>query len=128
MNTNLDIVKIENALFDVLSAQKICENIFVGERPTAYDNMSEFIVVQVNSNLRDRTAFGDTITGITIYVKDIANVRNSPRLSEIYQKCISVLPSRSDPYRFEYFSTSPSIKDGNGFFKTIINLRTFIKR
>lgn len=128
MNTNLDIVQIENTLFEVLSAQGICENIFVGERPTTYDNMTEFIVVQVNANIRDRTAFGDTITGMTIYVKDIANVRNSIRLSEIYQKCTSVLPLVSGKYRFEYFNVSPSMKDGNNFFKQIINLRTFIKR
>lgn len=128
MNTNLDIVQIENTLFEVLSAQEICENIFVGERPTTYDNMTEFIVVQVNANIRDRTAFGDTITGMTIYVKDIANVRNSIRLSEIYQKCTSVLPLVSGKYRFEYFNVSPSMKDGNNFFKQIINLRTFIKR
>ena len=127
MNVNLDIVPIENTLYDALTEQGVCENIFTGERPTAYDNMSEFIVVQVNANVRDRTAIGDTITGITIYVKDIANIRNSPRISEIYQSCVSVLPLNSGKYSYSFFNVTPTVKDGNNFFKLIINLRTLIK-
>ena len=126
MNRNLDIVKIENAVFDVLTENKVCENIFVGERPTTYDHMSEFIVVQVNSNVRDRTAYGDTFLGITFYLKDVANVRNSPRMSELYQQVLSLLPLKVGSFFFDYFNVTPTVKDGAGFFKQILNLKTFI--
>ena len=129
VNTQYDIVKIETDLFNELDKISTITNLFVGSRPESSDGMDDFIVVKVNTQMTDKLAYGQCVTSIQLFVRNYTGgIRNSARISTLFQAIIAVLPIELIKYRFHYSTNSNIVQDGLGFSTQIINLLTFIKR
>lgn len=128
VNTSYDTIKIRKALYDGLSNLNICDDIFVGSRPSSVlDILDKFIVIKV-SGIDDRSAYGQTMCSIFIYVRNgTGGIEDSITQSSLFQSIISSIPIDTTEYRFHYNTNSSTVQDGLGFSVQIINLLTIIK-
>lgn len=128
VNTSYDTIKIRTALYTSIAALGICNDIFVGSRPSSMPaTMSKFMVIKIAS-IDDQVAMGETIASIFIYVKNKAGgIEDSVMHSSLFQSIISALPINTTNYRFHYNTNSSTVQDGLGFSVQIINLLTIIK-
>ena len=59
VNTSYDTIKIRTALYTSIAALGICNDIFVGSRPSSIPTtMSNFMVIKI-ANIDDQVAMGE---------------------------------------------------------------------
>ena len=128
VNTSYDTIKIRTALYSSLATLNICNDIFVGSRPSSIPaTMSKFMVIKI-ANIDDHVAMGETMASIFIYVKNqTGGIEDSSTQSSLFQSIIATLPINTTNYRFHYNTNSSTVQDGLGFSVQIINLLTIIK-
>lgn len=128
VNTSYDTIKIRTAVYDSLATLNTAP-LFVGSRPnTSATDMTKFIVIKVNSNIDDQSAYGKCIVSIFMYVKNGQDgIEDSVTHSSLFQSIIAILPIETTKYRFHYDTNSSTVQDGLGFSVQIINLLTIIK-
>lgn len=128
MNENIDISKIESAVFKVIEAAGVSKNIFVGRRPKSYEDMQDLVVIRVSGGAIDRTAIGTGGVSIEIYARTIGALRDSNRMTEMWGKVVNSVPGQHESYYLDLLNTTPSIEDSNGFDFEIINFTLVIKQ
>lgn len=127
MNTNADIIKIENVAFDLLMESGVSENVFTSSRPKAYTEMDDLVVARVSGSSADLKAISKSALSIEIYARNIGVLRDSKRLSQMWEEVVEAIHGNKNPYYFDYLNTTPTIDDGNGFNYMIVNFTLIIK-
>lgn len=100
-------------------------------RPTATtESLSDFVVVKISGNIRDRAAYGECVIAVHLFAKDISNVKNGKKLSVMQEKLYAVLESNLEANGL-VLSDNPTVvadvSDGLGFHARMINIQTIIK-
>lgn len=128
--TLYDITTIETIIFDKLVSSGVnSKNIFLSNRPDSLDkNVDYFYVIRMSTPISDKDAIGVSIISIDLYVKDIRNLRNSIKLSEMYRNIVGLLPYSKDNYSFMYNGSTPSYSDKVGFHYQIVNIKLIINQ
>ena len=125
MINDFDITIIEDEVIAILrnlGFSKVYPN-----RPKASDPASEFAVVGVGG-VDDLSAYGETIVTISLFAKDIDNVKNRKKLSAMYQKMRKGFPAHSGRMLFDTeWNTLGDTPDDFGFHARIIRISTTIK-
>ena len=87
---DFDITDIEKAVTETIRSlgfPRVWNN-----RPKAVDDtINDFVVVKVSGGITDKAAFGLTRLAISIFVRDVQEMKNSKRLS-VLQKGLEQLP------------------------------------
>lgn len=128
INPNSDINRIEAAAFDILDKAGVSENLFVGTRPASYPDMDDLVVVRVSGTATDYSAIGKCVLSVDLYAKNVGILRDSTRLTSMWDAVVSSLPGVHGFYQFQYLNSTPSVEDGNGFNLQIINFTVIIKQ
>lgn len=128
INPNSDINRIEEVAFNILSESGVSDSLFVGTRPSSYPDMSDLVVVRVSGASTDYSAIGKCILSVDLYAKNIGVLRDSIRLSSMWNAVVSTLPGVHGFYQFQYLNSTPSVEDGNGFNLQIVNFTVIIKQ
>ncbi len=134
MSLNYDIQKIELVLRDAVLAGEVSKNVFMGQRPSVVDksitkSLGDFVVVKVPTSVRDRAAIGECICRIEWFVKnEQSGLKNSVKLSIIYEKLKSIFPIQNDTYLFDIYNDVMVLgNDNENFHVQAININTIIK-
>lgn len=136
MNLNYDIQKIETVLRDAVYDGGVSKNVFMGQRPSVYKNsnsitesLKDFVVVKVPTSVRDRAAIGECICRIEWFVKnEQSGLKNSAKLSLMYEKLESIFPIQNDRYLFDIYNDVIVLgNDNENFHVQAININTTIK-
>lgn len=130
MKQNYDIQKIEDVLAEYVKNIGLSSKIFKGQRPNNVDTgMSDFVVVSVPSSITDKSAYGECICRIEMFVKNLSNgTKNGVKFSLMYQKLVDTFPIDSDTYLFDIHPSVIQLgNDKNGYFVQAININTIIK-
>lgn len=134
MSLNYDIQKIELVLRDAVLAGEVSKNVFMGQRPSVVDksitkSLNDFVVVKVPTSVRDRAAIGECICRIEWFVKnEQSGLKNSVKLSIIYEKLKSIFPIQNDTYLFDIYNDVMVLgNDNENFHVQAININTIIK-
>lgn len=134
MSLNYDIQKIELVLRDAVLAGEVSKNVFMGQRPSVVDKSitkspGDFVVVKVPTSVRDRAAIGECICRIEWFVKnEQSGLKNSAKLSLIYEKLKSIFPIQNDTYLFDIYNDVMVLgNDNENFHVQAININTIIK-
>ena len=124
---DFDISDIEKAVTDALRAMSITPNVWNNRPKATADDIDDFIVVKVTGGITDKAAFGQCRIAISLFARDIREMKNSKRLSAM-QKSIYGLPLWIDKYLIDghprYVGDTP---DDFGFHARIITYRLYIK-
>ena len=123
---DFDITDIEKAVSEAvrsLGFPRVWNN-----RPKAVDDtIDDFLVVKVSGGITDKAAFGLTRVAISIFVRDVREMKNSKRLS-VLQKTLEGLPLWIGE---NLLDGHPRIvgdtPDDFGFHARIITFRLFVK-
>ena len=128
INPNSDINRIEQAAFNILNEVGVSDNLFVGTRPSSYPDMDDLVVVRVSGTATDYAAIGKCVVSVDLYAKNVGVLRDSIRLTSMWDAVVSSLPGVHGFYQFQYLNSTPSVEDGNGFNLQIINFTVIIKQ
>lgn len=123
---DFDITDIEKAVSEAvrsLGFPRVWNN-----RPKAVDDtIDDFLVVKVSGGITDKAAFGLTRVAISIFVRDVREMKNSKRLS-VLQKTLEGLPLWiGDNLLDGHPRIVGDTPDDFGFHARIITYRLFIK-
>ena len=128
MNPNLNIITLQRELFAKIASLNLSSNLFLKRPRMLGAKIDDFIVTRVSTNIMDKTAFGDAIVSLDIFVKDSVDgvTIDSDKFAAINSTLLASLPFDTDHYHFSYLNATPTVDDGSGFTYQIINLRTLI--
>ena len=123
---DFDITDIEKAVSEAvrsLGFPRVWNN-----RPKAVDDtIDDFLVVKVSGGITDKAAFGQTRVAISIFVRDVKEMKNSKRLS-VLQKTLEGLPLWiGDNLLDGHPRIVGDTPDDFGFHARIITYRLYIK-
>lgn len=123
--TDVDPVKIQNALWYLISDAAVSDNIFVANRPQSSE-LPDFVVVDTGT-VRDLAGHARCICLVQLFAKDIDlnGTENMTRLSEMYAALLAGLPYNAAPYTFSK-RNQVGKRDSNGFHATLVNLDCLI--
>lgn len=86
MNSNFDITAIEEQMRSFVRDMKISDKVYCNRPRAVPESASDFIVVKVTGSVVDRNAFGRCTISVSLFAKDVNNIKNGKKLSVMQQK------------------------------------------
>ena len=129
MMNDFDITDIEKAVSDAVRDMGVSAHVWNNRPKATDDSINDFVVVKVTGGITDKAAFGQTRISVHLFVRDVAEMKNSKRLS-VMQKALEGLPLWPNEGKV-LIDGHPRIvgdtPDDFGFHVRIISFRLFIK-
>ena len=127
MINDFDITAIEDEVKGILKGLGVSQKIY-SNRPKAADSASDFVVAMVSGDIQDKDVYGECMFSIYLFAKDIDNVKNSKKLSAMYQKFRKGFPASSGRLLFDVLPTiGRDTPDDFGFHRRQIRIQITIK-
>lgn len=127
MMNDLDITMIEDEVKGILKDIKVSDKVY-SNRPKHAESTNDFAVAMVSGEIRDMSAYGECMISIYLFAKDINGVKNSKKLSAMYQKVVKGFPAAKGRLLFDICPTQlPDTPDDFGFHRRLIRISTTIK-
>lgn len=129
MINDFDITDIEKAVADAVRDLGVSAHVWNNRPKATDDTISDFVVVRVTGGVSDKAAFGQTRIAVSLFARDIMDMKNSKKLS-VMQKKLYELPLWPNEGKFlidghpRYVGDTP---DDFGFHARIITFRLYIK-
>lgn len=127
MINDFDISTIENEIIKILRNLGVSSKVYPN-RPKEAVSSNDFVVVNLVNGVQDRAAYGECVVRIDLFAKDLDYVKNTKKLSTMYQKLRNGFPASSGRLLFDpewnIIGDSP---DDFGFHARMIRISTTIK-
>lgn len=91
MNRNYDLTRIEEAMQDAVKALGISRKVYCNRPKAVPDSVMDFVVVRVSGILRDYEPYAECSVSISLFAKDVENIKNGKKLSAMQRKLIDGL-------------------------------------
>ena len=122
-----DQTDLVNEVKKIVVDNHITHTVF-SARPKAKDQGESFVVVNLASGIDDLAAYGDTDISVDLFVKDVANIPNTAKLSWMYQRLMAVMPAEIGRYMISRTPmVLPDVSDDYGYTARIVNFQVIIK-
>ena len=127
MINDFDITAIEDEVKSILRGLGISQKIY-SNRPKAANSSNDFVVAMVSGEVQDKEVYGECMFSIYLFAKDIDNMKNSKKLSAMYQKFRKGFPASSGRLLFDVLPTiGRDTPDDYGFHRRQIRIHVTIK-
>ena len=127
MINNFDISAIENEVITIVRKLGVSSKVYPN-RPKSTDTASDFVVVSLSDGVDDMSVFGECVVRVDLFAKDIDSIKNSKKLSVMYNKLVSGFPTSSGRMLFDpEWNILGDTPDDFGFHARIIRIPTTIK-
>lgn len=127
MMTNYDISDIEGAFIGLVKAANVSANVYPN-RPKATVKSQDFVVVRLGTAVEDLATYGTCRVRISLFARDVDNIKNSVKLGLMYDALIAGMPAQEGRYMIDVNPTiSPDVADDYGFHARIITFKVTIK-
>lgn len=126
---NFDQSALENAVVDAIYNGGVSSNVFTNRPRSSERDLADFVVCHISGSIRDRGALGECVFNISLFVRDVSNMKNGKKLSVMQTKLRTALPYEVGPIVFKPYSYNivGDTPDGNGYHARVININAFIK-
>ncbi len=119
----------ENAVADIIRGGGVSPNVFLNRPHSSESNLAAFVVSHISGSIRDRGALGECTFSISLFAKDVGNMKNGKKLSVMQDALYSCLPYEVgrivfQPFSFNVLGDTP---DGNGYHARVITIKAFLK-
>lgn len=125
---NFDQTAIEDAIGDVLYEAGVSANVFHNRPKSSTKDLADFVVCRVTGTIRDLAAIGQGFISVSLFAKDLANMKNTKKLSVMQEKTIRSIPGSIGEIIID---NRPNVlgdtPDGNGYHARIIEFSIIIK-
>lgn len=91
MNRNYDLTKIEEAVQAAVKGLGVSKKVYCNRPKAVPDSEADFVVVSVSGSLQDYNAYGECSVSISLFAKDVENIKNGKKLSAMQRKLIDGL-------------------------------------
>lgn len=127
MTNDFDITMIEDEVIAVIRSLGVSDKVYAN-RPKATDTASDFVVAMVSGEVQDKGCYGECMLSIYLFAKDISYIKNTKKLSVMYQKFRAGFPASSGRLLFDLeWNVLGDSPDDFGFHARIIRIQTTIK-
>ena len=126
---NFDPTVIEKSLGDVIYAAGVSANVFHNRPKSTEKDLADFVVCRVSGPIRDRGAVGECTFSVSLFAKNVANMKNGAKLS-VMQDRLKEIPLEFDDIVIKPYTFSPlgdMADNHNGYHIRVINIQAFIK-
>lgn len=127
MVNDFDITDIEKKITDAVRELSVSTHVWNNRPKATDDSISEFVVVRIVGGISDKAAFGACRVLVTLFARDVREMKNAKKLS-VMQKKLESLPLWIDPLLIK---GNPRIvgdtADDFGFHARTLNYKVFIK-
>lgn len=106
MNANYDITAIEESVRGIVRSLGVSSDVFCNRPKAIPESISDFVVVKVSGTVFDLATYAKCTIRIDLFAKDVNNIKNGKKLSVMYQKLVSGIPSAVDKV---FLTTSPNV-------------------
>ena len=128
MNLNYDIASIEGALYAAVGPIVAPTVVYPSRRPSsATSDLDAFVVVRVVTGIKDRTAFGEAVCALDVYVKGRSGMKDAGKMASLMRKLMAALPLKAGPYTFSFLSNISLGLDATGYDVESVNVDILIK-
>lgn len=86
MNRNYDTTAIEETVRTALRDIKVSDKVYCNRPKAVANSVSDFVVVSVKGSVYDYEAFGTCNISISLFAKDVENIKNGKKLSAMQRK------------------------------------------
>lgn len=100
MNRNYDITAIEEAVKAIVRELNVSERVYCDRPRSIEDKATDFVVVKVTGMVRDMGTFARCAISVSLFAKDVNNLKNSKKLSVMQLKMTEGFPSESGHLMF----------------------------
>lgn len=122
MPNNFDQGKIEEAIGNEIRNLGATKNLYYNRPRSSTENLKDFIVVKVIGSLYDQRAIGTCTLSVSLFAKDVSNIKNKDKLSYMQGIVINGMPRLVGSISID---DTPRIlgdtSDGNGYHVRIIH-------
>ena len=127
-----DQTPIEKTIGDTLRDVGVSKNVWHNRPHSTQADLADFVVARVSGPIRPLTGnatLAECTVSITLFVRDVSNMKNSKRLS-VMQSKVEQMPLEVENIVFKPFSLRVlgDSDDGFGYHFRIINIQAFIKK
>ena len=127
MINNFDISAIENDVIAAVRSLGVSGKVYPN-RPKSADTASDFVVVSVSDGVDDKAAYGEGVVRIDLFAKDIDSIKNSKKLSLMYNKLAGGFPASIGRMIFDTeWNILGDTPDDFGYHARIIRIPVTIK-
>ena len=126
---NFDPSTLEKSLGDAIYTAGVSANVFYNRPKSLEKDLSDFVVCRISGPVRDRGALGECTFSVSLYAKNVANMKNGAKLS-IMQTKLKEIPLEFDDIVIKPYSFSPlgdAADNHYGYHIRVINIQAFIK-
>lgn len=95
MNSNYDITTIEENIRAVVRGLSVSSHVYCNRPQAVADSVSDFIVVRVGGSVTDLATYGRCNVYVSLFAKDVNNLKNGKKLSIMYEKLVNGFPTSS---------------------------------
>ena len=129
MLNNFDISDIEMTLAKTIREIGVSQSVF-SDRPKSINQKEDsFVVCSVSDAVEDIAAYGQCHVEISLFARDVANLKNNVILGRMYKSLIEGIPAEVGRYMID---RNPNIiadaPDNYGFHARIIEFQVIIKQ
>lgn len=118
---------VEAELKALIIASGATETVYPN-RPKSAPTKNDFAVARVTGAIEDMHTYGECVVEITLFAKDTANVKNSAKLTYMYERLVEGFYLETDDLIFESTPTIlADVADDYGYHARILNVKTILK-
>ena len=126
---NFDPTALEKSLGDAIYEAGVSANVFHNRPKSMEKDLSDFVVCRVSGPVRDRGALGECTFTVSLFAKNVANMKNAAKLS-VMQTKLKAIPLEFDNIVIKPYTFSPlgdAADNHYGYHIRVINIQAFIK-
>lgn len=127
-----DPTPIETTICDGIRSAGVSNNVWPNRPRSTQADLKDFVVARVSGPIKPLTgggALGECAISISLFARNVNNMKNSKRLS-VMQDAVETLPPAIENIVFKPFSyrVLGDRDDGDGYHFRLINIQAFIKK
>ena len=93
MNSNYNITTIEKSLQALVRSLEVSDKVYCNRPRAVADSVNDFVVVKVSGSVDDLSAYAKCTISISLFAKDLANIKNTEKLSYMQEHLTAGMPA-----------------------------------
>ena len=127
MMNDFDISDIEKEFADAVRALSVSQHVWNNRPKATDDGIADFVVVRVAGGISDESAYGSCRVLVTLFARDVKEMKNSKKLSVMQKKLESLPLDLTHLVISKYPRIVGDTADDFGFHARTLNFKTIIK-
>lgn len=129
MMNNFDISDLETTIAGAIRDAGVASVVYPNRPKSADPKVDAFVVCCVDDAVEDMAAYGVCHLEVSLFARDVANVKNNVKLGLMYKALVENLPAEVGRYMIDrHPNIIADAPDNYGFHARVIEIQVIIKQ